>query len=91
AERRREGVALVGELTDLRSRAPYVADAVLCPVVLARGEHARPHHVLAIDVMAERFPKAPVHVIAGAGHGAHTSHPDEFAALVRAATPRRAG
>ncbi|HEX9258992.1 MAG TPA: alpha/beta hydrolase, partial [Acidimicrobiales bacterium] len=70
AERRREGAALVGELTDLRARAPYDAAEIRCPVLLARGENARPHHVMAIEVMAERFPGAPVHVIAAAGHGA---------------------
>jgi len=86
--RRREGAALVAELTDLQRGAPYAVSRVRCPVLLARGEHGAEHHRLGIAVMAERFPGASVHVIEGAGHAAHTSHPEEFAALARLATGR---
>jgi pimeloyl-ACP methyl ester carboxylesterase len=82
-ERRAEGVALVAELSDLRLRPPYDPDAIHVPVIVARGDQGRPHHVQASEVLPLRLPKGvgPV-VIHETGHGVHRSRPDEAAGLV---------
>lgn len=83
AERRAEGPALVGELADLRVQAPFDPADVRCPVLAARGERAAQHHRVGADTLAGWF-GCDVQVISTAGHGAHASHPVEFAAFVRA-------
>lgn len=82
AERRSEGHALVAELADLRAGAPYDPAHVVAPTLVAHGEHGRPHQVEGARVLASRLARAELVVLAGAGHGAHLSHPDAFAELV---------
>ncbi len=84
-ERRAEGTCLVGELADLRRGVPYDLDVLRAhgiPVVAACGTESADHHRRAAVELARRSGGDLVEV-AGAGHGAHASHPDEFAALVR--------
>jgi pimeloyl-ACP methyl ester carboxylesterase len=87
AERRAEGPTLVAEIASVRPPAPPPFDpaAVPVPVLAVRGAAARPHHVRATDELAAAAPTAELHVIAGADHGAHLSHPVELADLVRRA------
>ncbi|MCU1364648.1 MAG: alpha/beta hydrolase fold [Ilumatobacteraceae bacterium] len=51
AVRRREGVAMVGELNDLSANQPWMAADVRCPVVTARGSRANHQHVLGMDAL----------------------------------------
>ena len=90
AQRRAEGPALVAELRSLRPPhpAPYDAGSLPLPVVAAHGEISRPHHQAAAQQLAADAPRGELVVIAGASHGAHLSHPKEFAALVRRAVSR---
>ena len=81
AERRAEGVALVGELTDLRANEPWVASAISTPVIAARGELGAEHHARGMAWLAARL-GCPLVVVPGARHGAHSSHPDAMAALI---------
>lgn len=76
--RRREGVALVGELAALRAGAPWEPSDVRCPVRCGIGSLARGHHRRAAEWMTENVPTAKTFVLAGAGHGAHNSHPEPF-------------
>ncbi|HZM37704.1 MAG TPA: alpha/beta hydrolase [Acidimicrobiales bacterium] len=89
-ERRAEGPALLADLRTLRapSPPPYDAAALRVPVLAARGSQARPHHRRATDELARSAPLGELAVIEGAGHGAHLSHPAEFAALVRRTVER---
>lgn len=83
-ERRREGPALVAELGSLHSEdPPYDVDTVPVPVVAGRGTRSGEHQRRAADLLAGRTGGAAF-VIDGAHHGAHLSHPDEFADYVRA-------
>ena len=84
AERRAEGPTLVAEMRSVRPPAPPPFDpaGVTAPVVVARGEHARPHHRRASDELAADLPRAELHTVAGATHGAHLTHPAELATLV---------
>ena len=87
AERRAEGPTLVAEMASVRPPAPPPFDpaAIPVPVLAVRGAPARPHHVRATGELAAAAPTAELHVIAGADHGAHLSHPVELADLVRRA------
>lgn len=76
--RRREGRALVAELGDLRSRAPWDPAKVGCTVLAGHGTRALEHHARGARWIAEVVAGARVVVIEGAGHGAPTTHPREF-------------
>jgi pimeloyl-ACP methyl ester carboxylesterase len=83
-ERQAEGPTLLAELTSLRTgRAPFDLAAVVCPVLVGRGEASVWHHRRAADAMAEARPGTRIVEIEGAAHGAHRTHPDGFAAFVR--------
>jgi pimeloyl-ACP methyl ester carboxylesterase len=87
AQRRAEGAALVAELRSLRppNPAPYAPAALEMPVVAGHGSESRVHHRGAARDLAEAAPRGELCVIDGANHGAHLTHPREFAALVRRA------
>jgi len=83
--RRAEGPALLADLRDIQRTGdpPYDPADVTVPVVIARGSESKGQHRLGTEEWQARFPAAPVVVLDGAGHGAHSSHPDLFADLVR--------
>jgi pimeloyl-ACP methyl ester carboxylesterase len=85
AARRAEGGAVVAELRSIRDRAPFDLTDVHVPVVVGVGTASAPHQRAAAPIVAELLPHATLVEIEGAGHGAHLSHPAEFAALVRRA------
>ncbi|UDY36437.1 alpha/beta fold hydrolase [Dermatobacter hominis] len=79
-----EGDQLVAELLDLRrpSGTPDLSRVQLPVVVGAGGASHEGWKASAVE-LAERLPHAFYVEIAGAGHGAHLSHPDEFARYVQ--------
>lgn len=92
AQRRAEGPALVAELRSLRPPhpAPYDAATLTMPVVAAHGSRSRPHHQQSARMLADAAPLGELRVVDGADHGAHLTHPADFAALVRRAVERSA-
>lgn len=72
--RRREGVALVGELTALRERAPWHPGDVRCDVRCGHGSLAHEHHVKGANWLSRHIAGATLVTIDGAGHNAHTTH-----------------
>ncbi len=82
AERRAEGAAMVGELADLRRRAPWDGSEIDVPVLALRGEHARPHHRTAAEHLPTMIPRCRVALVAGAGHAGPHTHPDAVAAAM---------
>jgi pimeloyl-ACP methyl ester carboxylesterase len=91
-QRRAEGPALVAELRSLRppNAAPFDTASLPVPVVAGHGSVSRPHHQEAARTLASTAPHGELVVIEGASHGAHLTHPVEFAALVRRALERSA-
>jgi pimeloyl-ACP methyl ester carboxylesterase len=88
AERRAEGAALVGELSDLRRRPPYDPARLSVPVVVARGERCAAHHQRGAEVLASRLAACTgaardVIVVPDVGHGIHLEQPAAVADLVR--------
>jgi pimeloyl-ACP methyl ester carboxylesterase len=89
AARRSEGEALLADLRSVRTDPPpYDAATLSVPVVSARGTKGRPHHLEAAERLAAEAPDAELRVIPGADHGAHLTHPRDFADLVRAVVAR---
>jgi len=90
AERRAEGPALVAELRAMRASAsaPYAAEALSMPVLAAHGSESRAHHREAARRLADAAPLGELAVVEGAGHGAHLTHPEAFADVVRRAVTR---
>jgi pimeloyl-ACP methyl ester carboxylesterase len=96
--RRDDGVALVADLESIRGPVPYDLTRLEVASVFGRGGvHSAPHHRETVAWLATNVPGTELFEIEGATHGAHLSHPDGFAAFVRATvdagrrTDRRAG
>ena len=77
--RRLEGAAMVAELADLRTHAPWTAEAIRVPLRCGYGEHGSPHHQRGMRYVAEQVPGAEVIELAGCRHDAPLSHPALFA------------
>jgi pimeloyl-ACP methyl ester carboxylesterase len=89
-QRLAEGDALVADLRAIRGGRPvFDPAAITVPVVLGHGSRSRPHHREGTRGLAGLLPRAELVVIEGSTHGAHLSHPAEFAALIRRAWSRR--
>lgn len=89
AARRADAPALSADLRSLRGPAPFDVTRLAVPVVFARGgPRSRPHHRQAVGWAAAHVPGAALVELGGAGHGAHLTHPDAFAGLVRAVAAR---
>ena len=89
--RRADGPALQAELAAVRlDEAPFDVTTLRIPSVFGRGEQSVPHHREGVAWLVEHVPGAELRELAGASHGAHLSHPDGFAGLVRRAVERAA-
>lgn len=93
AERRAESPALLADLRAIRGgHAPYDTARLAAgmaegrPVLLGVGGRSDAHHRRGVLELAAQLGRARTVEIEGAGHNAHTSHPDAFAAFVRAVT-----
>jgi pimeloyl-ACP methyl ester carboxylesterase len=90
-QRRAEGAALVSEMRTLRRQAPFDPAAITVPVVVGYGSETGPHHLRGTRLLADALPQGQLVAVRGSRHGAHLSHPDKFAGLVRLALSRRDG
>jgi pimeloyl-ACP methyl ester carboxylesterase len=89
AARRADGAALSAELDAIRLDAPpFDVRQLAVPVVCGRGENSAPRHRDSVAWLVDNVPGAELFEIPGAGHGAHLSHPDAFAAMVRRTVAR---
>jgi len=89
--RRADGPALAAELRAIRlDEAPFDVTTLRVPSVFGCGGASVGRHRDTVAWLVEHTPGAEWFEIAGASHGAHLTHPDGFAALVRA-TLARAG
>jgi len=84
-----EGPALVSDMKSLRGDpAPFEAADVKVPVVIGWGSKSRPHQIESTERLLRALPDVEPFMIEGARHGAHLSHPEEFARFVRATVTR---
>jgi pimeloyl-ACP methyl ester carboxylesterase len=90
--RRREGPALLSDLHGVRrEEAPYDLARIRQPIVAGRGTASDAHHQRAAEVLAGTAIDGELVTIEGADHGAHFSHPAEFAAFVQRTVDRSGG
>lgn len=86
ADLRADGPAFVTELTALRRDPPPFDPAALrVPVLVTRGSASNHRQRQGTGWLADRLPAAELHVVDGAGHNLHLSHPGELSDLVRRA------
>jgi pimeloyl-ACP methyl ester carboxylesterase len=89
AGRRADGPALVADLLSLRGELPFdVMDLAVPALFGVGGPASAAHHHDGVAWLGAHVPGAAVYEIAQAQHGAHLSHPDHFAAFVRAVVAR---
>ena len=89
AGRRADGPALVADLLSLRGNPPFdVMDLAVPALFGVGGPSSAAHHRDSVAWLGTHVPGAAVYEIANAQHGAHLSHPDHFAAFVRAVVAR---
>jgi len=85
-DRRAEGDAFVGELTDLAAGPPWADAQIDVPFVAMYGELAREHHRDSSHLLAELLSgptPAPAIEIAGAAHNGPFTHAGPVAAVIR--------
>ncbi len=80
AARRVEGAAMVGELADLRRRAPWDPSRITVPAVAMRGTEGAEHHSASTTHLGEVLAGGRVVEIEGARHFGPNTHPDAVAA-----------
>lgn len=84
--RQADGPALLADLRGIRMPTPFDVTALRVPTVVAAGGSAsRPHHRKTVAWLGEHVAAVETVEVGQAGHGAHLSHPDAFAELVRRA------
>jgi pimeloyl-ACP methyl ester carboxylesterase len=89
ADRRADGPALVADLLSLRGDPPFDVMDLAVPALFGRGGPAsEPHHRDGVAWLGAHVPGAAPFEIEGSQHGAHLSHPDQFAAFTRTAVER---
>ncbi len=88
ASRRADGPALVADLTSMRGTPPFDVMALDVPVVFGMGGFGAAHHRRGVEWLGAHVPGAMAYEIENAHHGAHLSHPDHFAQLVRLVVAR---
>ena len=77
-ERRREGAALVGELTALRSKAPWNVENITCPVLCGYGSLGMKHHADGARWLAQNLTNGQLVELRDAAHSAPMTHPLDF-------------
>jgi len=78
-QRRLEGAAMVGELSDLREHAPWRAEQLWVPVLAGYGSKGRPHHRRGMEHVAATVAGAQAVSLEGCGHDAPMTHPALYA------------
>jgi pimeloyl-ACP methyl ester carboxylesterase len=90
-QRRAEGPALLADLAAMRSGgAPFDAASIGVPVVAGYGSVTSDRHQRATRELADEVPDCELTTIDDAPHGAHYSHPEQFAFFVRQTLARTA-
>lgn len=79
SERLQEGVALSGELSELRRGEPWKAENIICEVVAGYGSKGQAHHQQGARWISDNVKRGSLVCIESAGHNAHMTHAKEIA------------
>lgn len=92
ADRRGEGLALLADLRSVRPAPglppPLDLSAIAVPVVIGRGSCSAAYLQAGANRLVSLLAEAELHVLQGAGHGAHSERPAQIASLARRAMER---
>ena len=77
-ERKREGAALVGELSSLRKNEPWSAEEITCPVLCGFGSNGMKHHADGARWLSQNLKNARLVELRDAAHGAPMTHSLQF-------------
>ncbi len=89
ADRRSEGDALRADLAMVeRTERPYDPAAITVPVLSVAGSETTWWHRRAAEELADAVPLGRFALVRGASHGAHLTHPEALADLVRSLLPQ---
>jgi len=77
-ERRREGPALVGELTSLRETPPWDVESIRCAVFCGYGSRGLAHHADGARWLAAHLVAGVLVELEDAAHGAPMTHAEQF-------------
>jgi pimeloyl-ACP methyl ester carboxylesterase len=91
AARRTEGAAMIGELTDLSTHAPWSPDDIRVPALAIHGSLGAAHHGASTSYLGDVLSDVKVVEIDGARHFGPNTHPDAVAAQIRALIARAEG
>jgi pimeloyl-ACP methyl ester carboxylesterase len=90
-QRRAEGRALLADLAAMKSGgAPFDAAMLDVPVVAGYGSVTSDRHQRATRELAGEVTDCELVTIEDAPHGAHYSHPEQFASFIRQTVARAA-
>jgi pimeloyl-ACP methyl ester carboxylesterase len=85
-----DGASLVAEMADPTVSVPFFDPLDFhTPTVVAAGSQSVPHHREVARRLADLLPHGQFVEIQDARHGAHVSHPQEFAHLIDRLEQRR--
>ncbi len=88
---RADGPALLADMRAILKSAPFDVTRLAVPAIVAcGGPSSSPRHLDTADWLAAHVEAVRRSTIAAAGHGAHLSHPNEFADFVREVAGTRA-
>lgn len=76
-QRRSEGEALVGELSDIRTNKPWDLELVRSPLIAGYGTRSKPHLRSSAEILGNRADCRVVE-LEGAHHNAHSGQPQDF-------------
>lgn len=79
ATRRREGAAMVGELSDLRRNVPWSAARIQVPVIAGYGTRGASHHRRGMEHVVATVASARLAQLDGCGHDAPFAEPLRYA------------
>lgn len=77
-DRRREGAALIGELTALRMKAPWSVKEISCPVLCGYGSNGAKHHAEGARWLANNVKNGCLVELREAAHSAPITHSLQF-------------
>lgn len=88
-ERRLDGPALAAEMQSIRGREPpFDPRQLALPAVFGRGDRSLARQRAGVQWLVENVIGSELIEFPGSGHGAHLSHPDAFANMVRRTVER---
>lgn len=91
ATRRAEGAAMVGELRDLHTNAPWDELSILCPSIASFGSRGATHHREGMRYVSEHLSQCEPVELLGCRHDAPLSHSDTFTSMIVEPLLRRVG